>query len=62
MFTLMDWLAWVNVGGECYRVVSGHGSTLGLGGWNGFVMHARRMYMCLLCMHGGIHCYSCVDM
>ena len=39
MFTPVDWLAWVNVGGGCYRVVSDHGSTLGLDGKNVFVMH-----------------------
>lgn len=32
MFTLVDWLTWVNVGGGCYRVVSEHGSNLGLDG------------------------------
>jgi len=25
-----------------------------------FVMHACRMYMCLLCMNGSGHCYNCV--
>jgi len=43
-------------------VVSGHGSTLGLDGWNVFVMHACRVSMCLLCMHVSGHCYNCVSM
>ena len=62
MFTLVDWLTWVNMGGGCYRVASEHGSTLGLDGQNLFVMYARSMYMCLLCMHGGSHSYSSVSM
>ncbi len=32
MFTPVEWLTWVNVGGGCYRVVSEHGSPLGLNG------------------------------
>lgn len=52
----------VDVGGGCYRVVSEHGSTLGLDGKNVFFMHACRLYMCLLCMHGSGHCYTCVSM
>jgi len=43
-------------------MVSEHGSTFGLDGWNLFSMHARRLYMSLLCMHGSGHCYSCVSM
>ena len=39
-----------------------HGSTLGLDGQNLFAMHACRLYMCLLFMHGSGHCYSCVVM
>ena len=39
-----------------------HETILGLDGWNIFVMHACRLYMCLLCMHGSGHCYSCVSM
>jgi len=55
-------VTWVDVGGEPYRVVSEHGPPLGLDGWNVLVMHACRLYMCLLYMHGSGHCYSCVDM
>ena len=62
MFTLMEWLGWVNVGGRFYRVVSEHGSTLGLDGKNVVFMHSYRLYMCLLCMHGDSHCYNCVVM
>ena len=32
MFTTVDWVAWVNVGGWCYRVVWEHASPLGLDG------------------------------
>jgi len=56
MFTPIDWLAWVNVGGGCYRVVSEHGSTLGLDGWNLFVIHSE-VIMCILCHHNIIGCY-----
>ena len=53
---------WVNVRGRCYKVVLEHGSTFGLDGWNVVVMHAHRLYMCLLCIHGDGHFYNCVVM
>jgi len=62
MITPVDRLALVNVGGGCYKVVSEHGSILGLDEWSVFVMHACRLYMCLLCMHGDGHFYNCVVM
>ena len=43
------WLvAWVDVGGGCYRVVSEPGSTLGLNGLN----------VCWSCMHVSCMCVS----
>jgi len=58
----VDQLAWVNLGGKFYRVVSEHNSKLGLEGWNVFFMHTCRLYMLLLCMRGIFYCYSCVVM
>jgi len=55
-------VTWVNVGGGCYKVVLEPSSTLGPDGKNVFFIHACRLYNCLLCMHCGGHCYSCVDM
>ena len=43
-------------------MISEHGSTLGLDGWNVFFMHECSLYLCLLCMHGSGHFYSCVSM
>lgn len=60
MFTPTDWLTWLNVGGGCYKMVPEHSSTLGLDGLNVFVMHACRLYMCLMCMHGDGHYCNCV--
>lgn len=45
MFTLADWLTCINVGGGCYRVVSEHGSTLGLDGWNFFHAYTTISYV-----------------
>ena len=39
-----------------------HGLTLGLDGWNVVLMHACRLYMFLICMHGDGHCCSCIIM
>lgn len=50
MFTLVDQLAWVNVGGVNYRVVSERGSTLALDGHNDLVMHKFQDHMCSLCL------------
>jgi len=58
----MNRLAWVNVGGRCYKVVLEYGSPLGLDGRNMVVMHACRFCMCLMCIHGDGHCCSCVVM
>jgi len=60
MFTLVDRLAWVNVGGGCYRVILELGSPLGLDGRNVLDMHTCQLhmrslflwFMCLLCRHG----------
>ena len=70
MFTTVDWLTWENVGGGCYKVVSEHGSTLGLDGWcvgHAFMSFAYMCSPCLwsmyfLCMHGGDHGCSGVTM
>jgi len=70
MFTPVEHLAEVNVGGGCYRVVSDHGSPIKLDGRNVLVMHTCRLdmcslwlwFMCLFCMHGGGHGCSCVTM
>jgi len=56
IFTLVDWLSWVNVRGRCYIVVLEHGSTIGLDGQNVVIMRACRVYMCFLCMHGDDNC------
>ena len=53
MFTLVGMVTWVDVGGGCYRVVSKHGSTLGLDGQCVLVMHACQLHVCLL------HLYTC---
>ena len=59
----MDLLAWVNVGEGCCRVVLDYGSSgLGVDGQNVFIMHACRIYVCLLCMHSGSHRYISVSM
>ena len=57
-FTSVDRLTWVNVGGGCYRVVSGHGSPFRLDGENITIMHACFLYMFLLSIHGDGHCCS----
>lgn len=70
MFTLTDWLTWVNVGGGCYRLVSEHGSPLLLDGLLMLVMHSCRLHMrclylwsmSLLHMHGVGHGCSDVTM
>jgi len=40
MFTMIGMVTWVDVGGGCYIVVSKHGSTLGLDGFNVLCMSA----------------------
>jgi len=70
MFTPVDQLAWINLGGGGYKVVPEHGSPHGLDGRNVFVMHTCKLHMCslclysmcLLCMYGGGHGCSCVAM
>ena len=59
MFTPLDWLTWVNVGGGCYRVISEHGSPLGLDGRcvGHEFMSGAYVFLCFwsiywLCMHG----------
>jgi len=44
MFSPMDWLNWVNLGGGYYKVVSEHGSPLGLDNRCVLVMHVS-VYM-----------------
>ena len=50
MFTLKDWLTWVNVGRGCYRVISEHGSPLGLDGRCPLDMHTYQLHMCSSCL------------
>ena len=43
-------------------MVSKHGAPLGVDGQNMVVMHACKLYNCLMCMHGDCYCFSCVVM
>jgi len=48
IFSLADWLTWLNMGGDVYKVVSEHGLAIGLDGWCVLVMHSCQLHMCSL--------------
>lgn len=72
MFNPVYQLTWINVGGGCYRVVSEHGSPLGLAGQCvghafisvAYVFSMLVVYMncevivCILCHRDDVDCYD----
>jgi len=59
IFTLVEWLDWVNVGGGCYKVASDHGSPLILDGWV-FFMYSCGLHILFLYAFGLCQCCVCM--